>query len=326
MAGEQPPEQRFQRSPVYRMFAAELKDTVIELEKNGSDQYEKQYFLPPSGVPVSKVMIVGVAVEKEDVGDDQSFWRIRIADATGAITAYAGQYQPEAAQVMAGLEIPSFVAIVGKPSVYRPEGGPVVSIRPDSVVIVDEATRASFTIDAARQLIARATELKLHPDTVMAQMARSKYPNIGPNILLNMADQAIKSLLAPEPEKTPDTVPPVPAEQKAEQEVKQEEKPANKKETPPAAPPEKPKEKPKEKPPKSKEAKKAEPFGGGTEELADIVEEILKKDGPLNASGIAKGLKEKSIMTYVDTLEEALRLLKKEGRIIEPKTGVFKAA
>lgn len=340
MAGEQ--QQRFQRAPIHKMFAAELKDTTIELQKNSDDQYEKQYFLLPSGVAVSKVMVVGTAVEKEDIGDREPFWRIRVADATGAIMVYAGQYQPEAAQMIAGLQIPCFVAVVGKPSVYRPEGGPVVSIRPDSIVIVDEATRSSFIVDAARQLIARATALKTHPETVMAQKALAEYPNISANELLGMADGALKSLLAPEGEKSVGADEPTGVDKQVD--PAPEAKPEDKKETPPAAP-EKPKDKKAKKetpgaPPAKAKPKQgvnaqstgatvggdaAEPFGGGIKELADIIEEILRSNGVLNAGGITKALKEKGITTYVQNLEDAIKLLKQEGRISEPKLGAFRA-
>lgn len=328
-------QQRFQRSPVFRLFAAELKETTVELQKNSEDQYEKQYFLLPSGVAVSKVMVIGTAVEKEDVGQDQPFWRIRVADATGGIAVYAGQYQAEAAQVIAGMQVPCFVAVVGKPSVYRPDGGPVVSIRPDSVIIVDEQTRSSFTIDAARQLVARAAAMKTHAEDVMIQKARAAYPNITSNSLLLMADQALKSLLAPEEQQTPaggeqtptkdvqkepatDDTPP--AEQKSPE--KQKEKAAKKNSSPPA------KAKPEQGMGSHSGGRGAapEPFASGTKELADTLDEILQKEGALNIGGISRALKEKGITTYMDPLEEALRLLIKEGRIFEPKVGTFKAA
>lgn len=337
MAGEQ--QQRFQRAPIHKMFAAELRDTTIELQKNSDDLYEKQYFLLPSGVAVSKVMVVGTVVEKEDVGDQQPFWRIRVADATGAIMVYAGQYQPEAAQMIAGLEIPCFVAVVGKPSIYRPEGSPVVSIRPESIVIVDEQTRSSFIVDAARQLITRAAAMKTQPDTVMVKLAREKYPNITPNTLLGMADGALKSLLAPESEKSAGADEPTGVDKQVD--PAPEAKPEDKKETPPATP-EKPKDKKAKKEPPSSPPAKAkpeqgvgshrggrdaapEPFGGGIKELADIVEEILRSNGVLNAGGITKALKEKGITTYVQNLEDAIKLLKQEGRISEPKLGAFRA-
>ena len=64
-----------------------------------------------------------------------------MSDPTGSFFIYAGQYQPEAAQVLAECETPAFVAIVGKPSTYTTADGSVLtSVRPESIHIVDGDT------------------------------------------------------------------------------------------------------------------------------------------------------------------------------------------
>ncbi len=86
----------FKRTPTIRMLAEEVRDTTIEIQ-SGGDQYTPTVYLSPTGAEVNRVLIAGTAVEKEDVGSDNSFWRVRVADPTGEIFVYAGQYQPEAA-------------------------------------------------------------------------------------------------------------------------------------------------------------------------------------------------------------------------------------
>jgi RPA family protein len=65
-------------------------------------------------------------------------WRGRIVDPTGAFFVTAGQYQPEAAQVLAKTMPPEFIAVIGKPTTYTTkEGNVLTSIRAESMQIVD---------------------------------------------------------------------------------------------------------------------------------------------------------------------------------------------
>jgi RPA family protein len=55
------------------MLAAEIRDTTVEIQ-SGGDQYKPTIYLSPTGAEVNRVLIAGTAVEKEDVGTDNSFW------------------------------------------------------------------------------------------------------------------------------------------------------------------------------------------------------------------------------------------------------------
>jgi uncharacterized protein len=128
----------FRRTPTIRMLAAEVRDTTVEL-LGGKDrnQYAPVMYLSPTGAEVNRVLIAGTAFEKEDVGTGNSFWRVRVADPTGAIFVYAGQYQAEAAKAISKLEVPCFVIVSGKLAQYNPgEGGTIVSIRAESIAPV----------------------------------------------------------------------------------------------------------------------------------------------------------------------------------------------
>ncbi len=74
----------FKRTPTIRMLATEVRDTTVEIQSCG-DQYTPTIYLSPTGAEVNRILIAGTAVEKEDVGTDNSFWRVRVADPTGAI-------------------------------------------------------------------------------------------------------------------------------------------------------------------------------------------------------------------------------------------------
>jgi RPA family protein len=148
------------REVARRVFAQEFRESNLTF-KDGDDQYAPQYLLTPTGAKVNRMFIVGTLTEKEDIGTDSEYWRGRVSDPTGSFMIYAGQYQPEAAQVLVECETPAFVAIVGKPSTYTTGDGDVLtSVRPESIQIVDGDTRDMWVLDTAKQTMDRLNLLK----------------------------------------------------------------------------------------------------------------------------------------------------------------------
>ena len=147
----------FKRLPTIRMLMMELMGTTIQLQNGEKDSYQPSIFLSPTGAEVNRVLVAGVAVEKEDVGSDNSFWRVRVVDPTGASFVYAGQYQPEASKAIQKLEVPSFVIVSGKLSHYTPEQGgeTIVSIRAESITTVPLELRDHALADIAVHTINR---------------------------------------------------------------------------------------------------------------------------------------------------------------------------
>jgi RPA family protein len=169
----------FERMKAMRLFAAELRATTIEVQKKGGDQYESQLYLTQTGLKASRVMIVGTATEIEDIGTDGSFYRMRVSDPTGVFFVTAGQYQPEAAQVMQALigKLPAFVTVVGKASLYTPKEGTVLtSIRAEKVVIADENIRNTWLVETAKSTLDRLTALKTN--TALGLEVDTAYPNV----------------------------------------------------------------------------------------------------------------------------------------------------
>ena len=152
----------FSREVAKRIFAEELKSSNYSF-RDGEDQhqYAPSYLLTPTGAKCNRVFVVGTLTEKDDIGGDTEYWRGRVVDPTGSILIYAGQYQPEAAQILAGMEAPSFVAVVGKPNLYQTDDGNIIiSLRAESIQRVDEATRDQWIIDTARRTLERLQILK----------------------------------------------------------------------------------------------------------------------------------------------------------------------
>lgn len=160
----------FVREIAHRIFAAELKESNLQA-KEGHDQYSPQYLITPTGAKANRIFIVGTLTEKEDIGTDSEFWRGRIVDPTGAFFVSAGQYQPEAAQVLAKSAPPEFIAVIGKPTTFTTkEGNVLVSIRAESMHVVDGATRDRWVVETADLTTKRLAKLQGNePDAVKAR-------------------------------------------------------------------------------------------------------------------------------------------------------------
>ena len=152
----------FSREVARRIFAEELKRSNYSFrEGEDSNQYAPSYLLTPTGAKCNRVFIVGTLTEKDDIGSDTEYWRGRLVDPTGSILIYAGQYQPEAAQILASMEAPAFVAVVGKPNLYQTEDGNIIiSVRAEAIQRVDKATRDQWIMDTARRSLERISALK----------------------------------------------------------------------------------------------------------------------------------------------------------------------
>ena len=140
----------FQRETAHRAFAQEFNAARHEIK--GQGEKDPSFVVTPLGAKVNRLHVVGVCTDVEPVGESGEVWRARISDPTGVFTVYAGQYQPEAAQALSQIQPPCFVAVTGKARTYEPEPGSMfVSIRPESVTVVDEATRDQWILDTARR-------------------------------------------------------------------------------------------------------------------------------------------------------------------------------
>jgi hypothetical protein len=143
------------REVARRAFAAEFNDATYTF-KESDDERAPVYSLLPTGERANRVFVVGTLTETEDVGEDSEYWRGRIVDPTGTFFTYAGQYQPEAASALRDAETPAYVAVVGKPRTYETDEGDVnVSLRPESITVVDAGTRDRWVVETAERTLDR---------------------------------------------------------------------------------------------------------------------------------------------------------------------------
>ena len=149
------------REMAWRLFSAELNSSSLTYK--GDEEKSPSYLVSPLGARINRVLVAGVLTDKENVGsEDEPMWRARVNDPSGSFFVNAGRYQPEASAALADLEPPAFVAVVGKVRTYSPEDGRVfVSIRPESIVEVDEPTRDAWVLEACQDTLERMEAMRL---------------------------------------------------------------------------------------------------------------------------------------------------------------------
>ncbi|MEA3324112.1 MAG: DNA-binding protein [Euryarchaeota archaeon] len=158
----------YHRETAYRVFAQELRNTTIVLDRDETEKFAVQYVVTETGAKINRVFVVGTITDIEDIGQDAPYWRVRINDPTGTYVLYAGEYQPEASRALATAEIPQTLAVVGKAHVYMPEDGSTsVSIRPETVAVVDQPAYERWIFQTASQTLDRIRMLETQsPDAI----------------------------------------------------------------------------------------------------------------------------------------------------------------
>jgi RPA family protein len=162
------------REVARRVFAREFNDATYTF-KESDDELAPMYALLPTGERANRVFVVGTLTQTEDVGQDSEIWQGRIVDPDGGtFFTYAGQYQPDAASALRELEPPEYVSVVGKPDTFETDNGSVnVSMRPESITAVDEATRNRWVVETAERTLERLERFDNGGE--YAQMAREEY-------------------------------------------------------------------------------------------------------------------------------------------------------
>lgn len=162
---------RPRREVAHRLFAAEFDAATVTIA-DSDEEMAPTYVLTPGGALVNRAFVVGVLTSVDQVGDD--IYRGRINDPTGTFIAYAGQYQPKAANVLAEAETPMFVSLTAKARTFQPDGSDQIlsSLRPERIVEADVAARDRWVAEAARhtlariELFARARAAGVAPDAI----------------------------------------------------------------------------------------------------------------------------------------------------------------
>jgi hypothetical protein len=135
-------EDRPKREIAVRLFSKEFAGARHVIE--GVGEKSPSYAVTPLGAMVNRLFVTGILTQAENTGsDDEPMWRAKVSDPVGTFNVQAGQYQPGAAAVLASLEPPVYVAVIGKMRAYQPEPGTVfMSVRPERIVPLEKDRKA----------------------------------------------------------------------------------------------------------------------------------------------------------------------------------------
>ncbi len=138
------------REVAKRVFAYELVRSTHQIEDSGL-----KYVLTPTGERANRIFSVAVLLDKEEIGADTNQWRLRLSDPTGSFYAYVGKYQPEALEIVADIDVPELIAVVGKIRVFEGLSKKLVSVRPENIAVVDIPVRDYWVIETAKKTFER---------------------------------------------------------------------------------------------------------------------------------------------------------------------------
>ncbi len=302
------------RETAWRVFAGEYNDSNFEVK--GTGEKTPSYIITPLGAKVNRLFIVGVLTDVENISESGELVRAHISDPTGVYTLYSGQYQQDATDALSAIEVPAFVAVLGKARTYKPEEGVLyVSIRPEKIMEVNAEARDQWileTCESTKERIEAVLEaMKMSQsnaydlrklgysrdlsDGVIA--ALKNYGNVDIEKYITLIQESLQ-YLRPSREKL--AFPP-------DEEVKEEKKPKTKKT--------------KEVPKKVEEPVKEDDSGDTEDKVLEVIKGIEGENGA-SWDAITKKC-EKSGLNR-DSVEEALNSLMDKGLIYEPVLGTIK--
>ena len=148
------------RETAWRVFATELNSTTLEIK--ATEEKAPSYIVTPLGAKINRVLIAGVMTEKENIGsEEEPMWKARIQDVSGSFFINVGRFQPEASAAIADIDIPCFVAAVGRVRTYNTDDGRVfISVRPEHIIPISESVRNEWILETAKSTWKRLTDTK----------------------------------------------------------------------------------------------------------------------------------------------------------------------
>jgi uncharacterized protein len=304
------------REPAWRVFAGEFNDSTFEIK--GEGEMAPSYIITPLGAKINRLFVIGVLTDVENISEQGDMIRAHVSDPTGVFTIYSGEYQQDATDALLNIEVPAFVAVVGKTNAYTPEDGNMfVSIRPEKVLEVNSMTRDQWILETCKitknriEAVLEAMKMSDHSVNALKKLGYSK--DLSEGII-----EALKNYGEVDLEKYVALI------QESLQFLKPEDSTPEKKEktkdtTKPPTEEKKPEEKIKKETPQDKETDK------DFEEIEKKVFENIKSlEGEEGASWDSITEKCTNEGINQDSIEEALNSLMDKGLIYEPILGTIK--
>ena len=137
------------RETAWKVFAGEYNDSTHEIK--GVGEMTPSYVVTPLGAKVNRMFFIGVLTDAEKVSEEGELVRAHVSDPTGVFTLYSGDYQKDVTDQLLDIEVPAFVAVVGKSKTYTPEEGTFfVSVRPERIIEVNAEIRDKWILETRK--------------------------------------------------------------------------------------------------------------------------------------------------------------------------------
>ena len=304
------------RETAWRVFASEYNDSTVEIK--GEGEMSPSYVVTPLGAKINRVFVIGVLTDVENISEQGELIRAHISDPTGVFTLYSGQYQQDATDALSNIEVPAFVAVIGKTRTYNPEEGAFfVSIRPEKIIEVNAQIRDRWILETCKntkdrvEAVMEAMKMTEKNTNELKKLGYSKdlcdgiitalekYENINLEKYITLIHESLQYLI---PGKK--TLPDIKIDEKIDEETEEE-----------------PIEEDVEKKQKEEEKGQEEESAETEKTVLDTIKSLEGEDGAPWDSITDKC--EKNGLDK-DSIEEALNSLMDKGLIYEPVLGTIK--
>jgi RPA family protein len=178
-----------------RVFAGEFNRATLTVQKRDETGYS--YIVTPGGAYCRLLLVSGALTEVSDLGD---MLRCRISDPTGAFDVVISGAKKDLFTMTKKIPVPSFLVVVGLAQMHQRNGCYALSVRPESLQIIDRAVRDLWVVRTAdltlRRVESLATALDYPSDNPELQQVIGHYSVTRENLrdLVVMADSALLTI------------------------------------------------------------------------------------------------------------------------------------
>ena len=139
-----------------RVFAGEFGSSTLSVQDEVAGN--PAWVVTPGGAWCRFMFISGALTEVSEQGD---MVYSRIADPTGVFDLVIGGRTTALAETFCKIPVPSFVTVTGRAQMFLKKGERVVSIRPDTILVVDRQVRDQWVLATAKSTLDRLHQMNL---------------------------------------------------------------------------------------------------------------------------------------------------------------------
>jgi len=183
-----------------RVFAGEFNRSTLTVQK--PDPAGPPFVVTPGGAWCHLIYLSGALTEVSGNGD---MLRCRISDPTGVFEVVIPRVRSGLFTMVKKMPVPSFVAITGTAQMYQRKGVHMLSVRPESVQVVDRTVRDIWVLRTADMTLERlerlAKAMRGQPTDPQSRTVIGHYRTTPETVqeFVRMVESALSSVRTPVP-------------------------------------------------------------------------------------------------------------------------------